>query len=178
MSYDRTAVVTGRYLIAFVKSTGQVSEVFEQRTRSLFEDELGQLDPEAWYSLETVAELYEGVRDDVGPRTMRQGGVATGEALPFDTDTNIAAATDQLNEEHKRSFRESTEEHPAGRYLYESTGDRSARVGVSEAYPFPESFVEGVFEAFIRRHGPVDASPNLQSTTAGPEERFVWTVRY
>lgn len=178
MRYDPTAVVTGRYLTAFVQSTGHVSSVFEQRTRTLFEDELGQLDPDEWYRLDTVAELYSRVRDDVGPRTMRQGGVATGEALPFDTNAGLTVAMKRLNAEHKQSFRNSDREFPAGRYYFESTGEWTARVGVDEAYPFPESFVEGLFEAFVRRYGPEEAAPVLTATEPRNDEQFVWTVRY
>lgn len=176
--HDTDALVTGKYLIAFVQSTGEVSPVFERKTRSLFEEQLGELDPEEWYQLGTVAELYESIRDDVGQATMRKGGVATGEALPFDTANDLEGALASLNEEHKAAFRDSDMEWPAGKYFVKDRGSQSVRVGVDEAYPYPESFVEGVFDAFVQRYGPPDTSPTLEAEEPDPGERFVWKASW
>lgn len=174
--YDADALVIGKYLTAFVQSTGDVSPVFERKTRNLFEDQLGELDPEGWYELGTVAELYKRLENDVGTATMRKGGVATGEALPIDTSNDIDAALEQLNTEHKQVYKNTDSEWPAGKYFIDYDGTRSARVGVDEAYPFPESFVEGVYDAFIKRYGPGDASPSMESVDPRSDERFVWHV--
>jgi hypothetical protein len=175
---DEGTLVIGKYISAFVQSTGEVSPVFERKTRDLFEDELGELDPEAWYDADTVASLYEDVRDDVGPNTMKKGGEATGSALPFDESLSIAEALDNLNSENQAAFKNSDDEYPAGKYLFEKEGDRSARVGVSATYPYPKSFVAGLFAAFIERYGPSNANVQLEETEARDDERFMWDASW
>lgn len=176
--YDEDALVIGKYISAFVESTGEVSPVFERKTRDLFEEELGELDPEAWYNSATVAELYEDVRDNVGPNTMQKGGEATGNALPFDESLSIAEALEKLNHENQEAFKNTDDEYPAGRYLFEENGDRSARVGVSSAYPYPKSFVAGLFSSFIKRYGPTNANVQLEETEPKSGERFAWEANW
>lgn len=176
--YDRDSKVTGKYLLAFVESTGEVSPVFQRKTQNLFEEKIGELDPDEWYNTEIVTSVYEDIRDDVGPNTMRQGGEAVGDAVPYPGELSIEEAIDRLNEEHKQSFRDSSMERPAGKYLVKNQNDRSARMGVDNDYAFPKSLVNGVFTAFIKEHGPSDANPEFDEVEPNGDELFAWEVTW
>ncbi|MFC7057114.1 hypothetical protein [Halovenus salina] len=98
--YDPDAEVVGKYMLAFIESAGEVSPVFESKVRSTFEEYTGKVKPDKWYRAEDVKQTYEAILADVGPRTMKNGGVETANTLPFDEDKSVEGALALLCEEH------------------------------------------------------------------------------
>lgn len=178
VSYDEDAEIAGKYSLAFIQAAGEVSSVFEKKTREMFEAALGgEVDPEELYKFGNVVEAYQDIRDDVGDNTMKRGGAASGKTVPVPDDADLEEAFEVLLEEHNRQFQNSNQEYPGGKYLYE-LDERTARLGVDEGYPLPKSFVEGVYEALIKEYGPSDAVPSFEEVEPEDDERFAWKVTW
>lgn len=176
-SYDANAEATGKYMNSFIQAAGEVSSVFEKRTREMFEKHIGDVEPDGWYKLDDVAKAFKEIREEVGAQTMKRGGEASGAALPFPDDTSLEDAIAMLVEANQEAYRNSDMEYPAGTYLYEVDG-RSARFGVDEAYPLTKPFAEGVYTALIDQYGPNDAIPNFEEAEPKGDEQFAWEVSW
>lgn len=175
--YDETAEGSGKYIVAFIENMGEVSSVFEKKTREMFQEVLGEVDAEGWYKNEDIVEAYQRVVDEVGANTMKRGGEKSAEVLPFSEETNIEEVFDSVLEEHKNMYRNSDMEYPGGKYLYEVDG-RSARLGVDKAYSLPISFAEGFFHGIIKKYGPDDVVPTFEETDPEGDEKHAWDVTW
>lgn len=173
--YDEDAEATGKYMYSFVEAAGEVSSIFEKKTREMFEKHLGELEPDGWYNLGDTATAFHAIRDEVGAHTMVNGGKAAGEALPFPDDTELEEAIELLIETNQEVYRNSDMEYPAGTYLYEIDG-RSGRFAVDEAYPLTKHFAKGVYIALIEQYGPEDAIPSFDEVEPEGDEQFAWEV--
>jgi hypothetical protein len=178
-SYDPEAVGDGQYVVAFVESAGEVSPVFERKVRDIFSKHLGDVSAEAWYPLPDLIAAFDEIEEEIGTKTMRQGGREAAAAIPWPDGVDSPEAAHQvLFEAHQDAYRESTRENPAGNYTVEIDGDRSATVGVLDGYPYPRSFAAGVFKYIFSEFGPEDAAPRLEETTPNPEQSAAWTVTW
>jgi hypothetical protein len=145
------------------------------------------------YGLEDVAEdeYYDGARisdaffdvvDEVGEKTMEKGGEQMGRDVPWppevDGPHDGLAAIDEI---HRAAAREkpgapSGLDRPMGGYTYERIGDRSARVGIRENYPYPTVMARGVFAGIVDGLGGGNAT--LSEEPAGDGEIAAWTVEW
>ncbi|WP_276299779.1 hypothetical protein [Halorussus lipolyticus] len=177
-NYDENAEIAGKYSLAFIQAAGEVSSVFEKKTREMFEKALGgEVKPEEMYEFGNVVEGYLKIQEEVGDNTMKRGGEASAKTVPIPDDTDLGEAFDVLLEEHNRQFQNSDREYPGGRYLHDIDG-RTGRLGVDEAYPLPKSFVQGVYKGLIEEYGPSDAMPAFEEAEPEGDERFAWDVTW
>lgn len=177
VKYDPDAEVTGTYINAFIDSTGEVSSIFEKKTREMFDEVIGEVDPDGWYKVGDVAEAFERIVDDVGEQTMKFGGEAAASAVPVPEGADLREAFETLAQAHKDVYRNSDMEYPGGRYLYD-IDDRSARLAVDEAFMLPKSFARGAFTAIIDNYGPEDALIDFEEVEPEGEEEFAWEVTW
>ncbi|MFC7081683.1 hypothetical protein [Halorussus caseinilyticus] len=175
--YDENAEVTGRYIHAFINSTGEISSIFEKKTREMFQEVIGDVDPEGWYKTGEVAEVFQRILDDVGAQTMKVGGEASGKEVPIPDDATLEEAYGAILGAHKEVFKGSDMEYPGGKYLYELDG-RSARLGADEAFLLPKPFAKGVHTAMIEEYGPEDAIPEFEEVEPKDREQFAWEVTW
>lgn len=175
--YDETAEGAGKYIIAFIDATGEVSDIFEKKTREMFQEVLGEVEPDEWYKAEDIVEAYEKIVDEVGATTMKRGGEKSAEVLPLSEGMTLEDALDQVLEEHKNQYRNSDMEYPGGKYLYDLDG-RSARLGANEAYTLPKPFAEGFYRGIIKKFGPTDAMPTFEEADPKDNEKFAWEVTF
>lgn len=176
-SYDKNAKVNGKYISSFIQASGEVSAIFQKRTRQMFQETVGEIEPDGWYTIADVAETYHKIQNEVGAQTMKQGGKATAEAFPYPEDTTIEEALGNLVETNKEVYKNSDMEYPGGTYLYDIDG-RSGRFAVNEAYPLPEKFAEGVFAGVIERFGPDDSVTVFEEVEPEGDEQFAWDVSW
>lgn len=176
-AYDENAEVTGKYIHAFIDSTGNVSRVFEKKTREMFQEVIGEVDPEEWYQVGDVAEAFERIVDEVGDQTMKVGGEASGHAVPIPDDASLEEAYETLVATHQEVFKNSDMEYPGGKYTYD-LGDRSARLGADEAFLLPNAFAKGVHTAMIEDYGPDDAIIDFEEVEPEGEEKVAWEVTW
>lgn len=177
--YDPEAEAIGRYMAGFVEAAGEVSPVFERKAQEMFDKHLGRLEADEWYRLGDCAAAFEEILDQVGPNTMKRGGVAGAEALPLEADLSVAEALAGLNELQTGSvYRNSEMDAPAGRYIFEVNDDRTGRFAVSEAWPLTEPYAEGVYTGVVNEWGPEDAQPRLESVTPEGDEQFAWRAEW
>lgn len=177
-AYDTTCELTGEYVVEFVRSAGDVSPVFERKTRRMFTEELGvnDVDADEWYDVEDCVRAHERVYEDVGAATMRQGGKEVGRAaIPESVDT-IPEMIDTLNEAHEVSVRNAEEPEPIGVYRGELTDDRRARLAVTSAFPYRPAFVEGVFTGCVSLT--VGTTPTVDAVDPTSDEKCAWAVAW
>ncbi|MFC7081685.1 hypothetical protein [Halorussus caseinilyticus] len=49
--YDEDALADGQYINAVIETMGEVSPIFEKKTREMFKEVLGDIDADEWYRL-------------------------------------------------------------------------------------------------------------------------------
>lgn len=174
--YDPEAEVIGTYIVAFIGATGEVSPTFERKAREKFEQHVGEITVDGWYRLGNVVQVYQELLEDVGPTTIREGGVAAAKHLPFPAKLNLEDAFEELREEQRAVYRSSEVDEPAGNYVVTLTGDNTVRVAITEAYPLTAPFAAGIFEGVITHWGEQDPAPVLEETTPRADEKKAWTV--
>lgn len=175
---DPDAEVSGQYVVPFIQAAGEVSPVFERKVNERFKQEVGEVNPEGWYRAGDIWQVYETILDDVGPKTMEQGGEKTAETLPFDENTGVDEAINILRAESVSddTYRKTDADRPAGQYTHDIS-EGGGHLGLTEGYPFPVPFAKGLYQGIIKQCVP-GASPEFTETDPRPDERFAWTVEW
>jgi hypothetical protein len=176
-AYDPDSEVNGRYLAAFVESAGEVSPVFERKVRQIFERHLPPIEEGEWYRTEPVATAFDDVQEEIGPKTMKEGGIEGTKAVPWPDDIeSIPEALTFLQQAHREAYRNSSMENPAGNYTFTETDERAMLVGITEGFPAPPGWAEGVFEYVAKEFGPEDASVRLTEKTPDDDQAAAWEL--
>jgi hypothetical protein len=177
--YDPSSEVGGQYIIAFIESAGEVSPVFERKVRGIFEKHLPTVDADTWYQTAEVVAAYDEVNDQIGDKTMEQGGVESAKAIPWpDGVTTVQGALETLQTMHRQAYRGSSHENPGGNYAVKDVGEGSAHLGTLEGFPYGSAFARGVFRQVIRDFASGSVSPKFSETTPEPDEDVAWTVTW
>lgn len=175
--YDPSSEGDGRYVVAFVDSAGEVSPVFERKLRTIIENHLGEIDEQQWYSTEDLKRTFEEVREQIGPKTLKEGGIEGAKAIPWpDEISTVLEALGFLQQAHRDAFRDSQKEDPAGNYTFSRVGNREIRVGVTEGFILPPAWAKGVFEYVAREFGPDDAVVRLTEKTPEDDQTTTWEL--
>ncbi|WP_267161566.1 hypothetical protein [Halovenus salina] len=178
-SYDTESEADGRYVVAFVESAGEVSPVFQRKVNDIFEKHLPHVDAEAWYRTEDVVLAFSEVRDEIGSKTMMQGGTESAKAIPWpDSVSTLSDALTALIDLHRDAYRNSNQTNPAGNYTFEKLDNRAARVGILEGFPYGPGFAEGVFKQVAADFGPADARPTLDEANPNTDESHAWELTW
>jgi hypothetical protein len=176
-AYDPTAEADGEYIAAFAAQAGEVSPVFEKKVRNVFEQEIGGAEPDEWYAVADIVRAFEKIEDKAGERTLEQGGIATGKALPWPEGVDsVADGLATVNDLHLAAYRNSDADVPAGQFTFESVGDESARVGVTEGYPYPDAYARGALKGAVSDL--TGSSPDVTETDTHGDERTAWRVEW
>lgn len=175
--YDPDSECEGRYPIATIKSAGEVSPVFERKARKLFEEHLGELSENQWYRTEDVVNAYHSLVNQVGDKSMREGGKESAKAVqwPENVDSPMDGLA-ALAEMHKQAYRNSDQEYPAGRYTFEKINQTTAHVGITEDYPLPSSNAKGVFIGVVQSLS--GTTPNVAEITPKDNERKGFEIKW
>lgn len=177
--YDPDAEATGKYMVAFIESAGKVSPVFERKVREIFESHMGTLEADSWYLNANVEKAFEEVLDEVGDKTMLEGGVESGKAIewPDDVET-VMDGFNIWNSFHEAAYRNSELDFPAGKYTVEAAGDRKARIGITEGYNLTTEFAKGVSKGvaydLCSNQNPI----RLDDVEPNPDEQAAWMLEW
>lgn len=145
--------IIGRYILAFVESTGKVSAVFERKTRSILSEngiEVSEVEEDGWYDARNYAQAMHQVLDQVGEQTLIEAGAEQAKNVPWPEE--VRSVSDGLNflvEADKQAHRQPSGTFD-GDYRYEKIDESSGRVGVREQAPYPVANFKGVFEGGVR----------------------------
>ena len=144
--------IVGRYILAFVKSTGDVSAVFERKTREIFEQNglnVDEIEEDSWHDANRYADAMHEIREEVGEKTLRQAGAEQAGDVPWPENVNsVADGLEFLVQADKDAHRTPDGEY-GGDYNFELTGESTARVGIPEYAPYPVDNFKGVFEGAV-----------------------------
>jgi hypothetical protein len=176
-AYDPDAEVDGEYVVAFVESAGKVSPVFERKVRRILESHVDEIDPSTWYRTGDLETAYQEIHEEIGPKTMEEGGKEVGKAIPWpDGVESVVDGLQTLNDVHKSVYRNSPEEFPAGKYTLDVHGNGSVRVGITPGYQYTPAFARGVFRGIVTDLG--GSSANFDQVDARPEEAAAWELEW
>lgn len=176
--FDPDAEVDGRYILSFVESAGEVSQIFRKKLEEELEKHgISDVSADNWYRNGDVSTAFDEVTDSIGDSTINQGGKEIGRTVPFPEDIDgPKAGFKMLNEMHKQAYRDSSMDWPAGRWTYEELSETTVRVGATEAYPYPVPLIEGVVEGVTEVLGPDTALINVEETTPNADEKAAFKV--
>ena len=176
VSRNNKAEVDGAYVAAFTQQAGEVSPVFEQKVQQVFESELGGVEGDEWYPVEDVIEAFEQILEQAGEKTMERGGVSAGESLPWpDGVDTVAEGLATLDQMHQAAYRGGGEGPPAGEFTVE-VESRTARVGITEGYPYPDAYARGALSGAVQSLA--GSRVDISETDARGAERTAWTVEW
>jgi hypothetical protein len=176
----------GMYVLSFFESAGEVSPVFERKAREMFEEQgLTDIDPEEYYPIDDIAPAFYSVVDDIGDKTMRQGGRQMGRDVPWpdgvEEPHDGLQTIDAIHQEAspaRENGRTLDVDRPAGGYTYERRDDAAARVGITERYPYPPVMAEGVFLGIVDGLHDGVVSVEAEPTDPTHDERRAWTLSW
>lgn len=146
---DDTEII-GRYILAFVESTGKVSKVFERKTRDIFAEnglDISAVEEDGWYDALSYAAAMQQVEDEVGEQTLMEAGAEQAKNVPW--PEQVRSVSDGLNflvEADKQAHRPDY----GGNYRYEKIDGSTGRFGIRERAPYPVTNYKGVFEGAVR----------------------------
>ncbi len=176
-AYDPDSEGDGRYVASFVEAAADVSPVFERRVEAVFDEVLGGADTDEWYRTGDIVTAFERLEQEAGEKTMEKGGRAAAKAVPWpDGVAGVEERLAFLDDAHRDAYRDSEMDAPGGGYTFESTGDRSARVGLTDAYPYPDSFGRGAFKGVVDTT--VGTMPVLEHVSSRDGERSAWKMEW
>lgn len=174
------AEVHGRYVASFIESAGEVSPVFERKVREIFDNHIsGEITYDEWYPISDVSDAFHRVLREVGESTMREGGAASARQVPWPEEvTAVSDGLQRLDQMHQDSSRGGTSPEPAGSYTIDIRGDRSARVAVTEDWPYTAPEAEGVLKGVVDSLGDERAVPTINETDTRSGELAAWDLSW
>jgi hypothetical protein len=178
-NYDPDAEATGKYMVAFVESAGEVSPVFERKVREIFETHLGTLEADSWYRNADIKKAFDEILEEVGEKTMKQGGVESGKAIEWPDDVGtVMGALEIWNTFHEAAYRNSDLDFPAGKYTVEERGERTARIGITDGYNLSAAFAKGCSKGIAQDLGPKDSQITIEDTDPEANEQAAWMLTW
>jgi hypothetical protein len=150
---EEGTTILGRYIIAFVESTGDVSSVFKRKTRKIFEKNgltVDDIEPDGQYDANKYADAMSEIRDEVGQKTLRQAGAEQAANVLWDEDINSVADGLRFVVQADREAHESPSGGFDGNYNFEMVDDSTARVGIPDYSPYPVDNFKGVFDGAVK----------------------------
>jgi hypothetical protein len=170
--------IIGRYIVAFVESTGDVSPVFERKTREIFSDqgiEVSDLDEDGWVDALAYVDTMHAIEDEVGEKTLYQAGVEQGKNVPWPDDVNsVEEGLAFMSEADEQAHRSPSGDY-RGQYVVRQVEGSTAQVGIREESPYPKTDVEGVLEGAV---DDLTTSANVTTSEIQPEsgERIAFKI--
>lgn len=148
---DGTEII-GRYILAFVESTGEVSSVFERKTREIFAENglnVDEVEEESWHDARKYADAMHEIQNEVGKTTLQKAGAEQAKNVPWPDHVNsVSDGLEFLVEADKQAHRSPSGSFE-GDYLFEKTGSSTGRVGIPERAPYPVENFKGVFKGAV-----------------------------
>ncbi|MFB6162632.1 MAG: hypothetical protein ABEJ86_04215 [Halococcoides sp.] len=174
----------GQYLLSFLESTEDVLPALRRRTEDILAaNGIEEVDPTADYRVVDVARAFRDVADSLGERTVRRGGEQMGRDIPFpppvDSPQDALAALDQIHRDACRlPAGADPVKAPAGGYEYAREDDESARIAITDRYPFPSVMAEGLVAGVVNRYTDTDTTVDIESVAPESSERAAWLVSW
>jgi hypothetical protein len=176
---DGTKII-GRYILAFVKSTGDVSAVFERKTREIFEKnglDLSEISEDTWHDANQYADAMHEIKDEVGKKTLQQAGAEQAANVPWpDNITSVADGMEFLVKAEKDAHKVSNGRF-SGNYDFEMTGESSGRVSVADRPSYPTDNYKGVFRGAAKDLSD-SSSVRLSDVDPRSDERAAFEIRW
>lgn len=177
--YDPGVEGDGRYLVATVESAGDVSPVFERKLRRMAEERFGTVDADRWYPINEFVSFFHDLEAEVGEKTLRQGGIENAKVIPWpDGVDSVREAMETINDLHQQATRGADEEYPIGRYTVGSEGSTALRVGVTERFPHPESYTQGILKGVVEEFEAGSRQLEVESVSPNADEKVAWRLSW
>jgi hypothetical protein len=185
-NWHRHAHGQGLYVLSFYESAGKVSPIFERRAREIFEEHgLDDIQEDEFYHYDRVAPAFYDVVDNIGQKTMREGGRQMGRDVPWpdgvETVHDGLQTIDAIHQQASPAIHNGNEtdvDRPAGGYTYDRRGQTAAHVGITKQYPNPPIMAEGVFLGIVDSLSADGTSVTIDSTETNRDERRAWELSW
>ncbi|MCP4542781.1 MAG: hypothetical protein GY832_37130 [Chloroflexi bacterium] len=144
------AEVLGAVILEALNALG----IYKEFGRNILQD-LGITDiqPDQWYSQETLSKFYHTLKERTGPATMFVTGKAVAQALQIPVgQRSIEQVPSSLGQMWRVNHRHITLD--VG-WKHQKTGDRSAVMTIVS--PYPDDFERGILIGVVERFKPADS---------------------
>jgi len=141
--------VKGQFIQAFVESTGQVSSVFQEKTREIFENnglDVDEIEADSWHDAHAYADAMHGVLEEVGKKTLQRASSHQATIVPWPDHVETVPDGLAFIADADRQAHRSPSGDWDGSYDFEQIDDSTARVGIPEYSPYPVENFRGVLE--------------------------------
>ncbi|WP_276301056.1 hypothetical protein [Halorussus lipolyticus] len=175
---DDTEIV-GRYILAFVESTGDVSTVFERKTRETFEEiglDVGEVEEDSWHDAQKYADAMHEIRDKVGEKTLEKAGAEQAKNVPWPEHVNSAADGLQFLEDADEEAFRSPSGTVESNYRVEEMDSTSSRVSILDHSPYPVENYKGVIKGVVDSLS--SSNGNVTEVDTRSDEKAAYEVRW
>ncbi|WP_159077031.1 hypothetical protein [Halococcoides cellulosivorans] len=182
------AEAQGRYLQHFLQSTEDVLPALRRRTQDVLAAKgIEDVDREAYYPIEDVAGVFQNIAASMGERTLSRGAEKMGLDLPVPASVDSPhAALERLDDRHRESCRISPDADesgpaatdPAGGYDVTFVDPATARVAITDRYPFPDVMAGGIVRGAVNRLTDANTSVRTERVPTDHGERAAWEITW
>lgn len=151
--YDEEIKITGLYVNSMIQSMSDVSPVFENKIRNILSDKgIDVVETDEWYEARAFFSAVQELGTSSGSQTIFEVGRSMGSDVPVPEDADSPHdILSQMDDLHYQSYRnvDQQSKRSIGGYTYEQVDSTTARLGVTEKFPFHSGISQGSPEGIV-----------------------------
>ncbi|SDJ33658.1 hypothetical protein SAMN05216226_102185 [Halovenus aranensis] len=170
--------IHGVAVMGVVWSADRVSPLFGRKIRHLLADRgITTLEQTETYPAEAVVGSISEIAREFGSKPVASAGAVMAREASTQSECETSyAALQRLAELPEDWFDDPAEQYPIGRYTLEKEGSREARLGVTDAFPYPPDITKGSIRGALVSTG---ASPlRIERTRPRQSEQFAYYIKW
>lgn len=145
--YNDEIQITGLYINSMVESMSDVSPVFENKIQNILsENGIEDVQKDEWYEAPAFFSAVQELASSAGPQTVFEVGRSMGRDTPFPEDVDSPHDIfPQMDDFHYEAYKNVDQQsnRSIGGYTYERVDSTTARIGVTEKFPFHSGIAQG-----------------------------------
>ena len=179
MSASRKPKCKGEFVNGFVAAVVEISPAFEQQILDILaENGIENPAPQETYPANDVISSISQLAEDVGPKTTSRIAVHQIRIpeWPREIDT-VEKALFSIDDMYQDAYVDFNRRY-MGEFRFEKTGNSEGRGAVTEEFPYPESFAEGIFKGSLTKFASQNSLPTVSETDTKTDEKAAYELRW
>ena len=169
----------GEFVDGFIQAVVEISPAFERKIRDVLAEN-GIEEPRAGetYPADYVIDSINQLAEDVGPKTTTR--IAVNQIRIPDWPEGIddvEQALDASDDMYRGAYIDFDRDR-LGAFRFEKTGAGRGRGAVTEDFPYPEAFAEGIFEGTLKEFTSESSLPTVSETETRADEKAAFELRW
>ena len=179
MSASRKPKCKGEFVNGFVAAVVEISPAFERQILDILaENGIEDPAPQDTYPVDDVISSVSQLAEDVGPKTTSRIAVHQIRIpeWPEQIDT-VEKALFAIDDMYQDAYVDFNRKY-LGAFRFEKTGTSEGRGAVTDGFPYPESFAEGIFKGSLTKFAADNSLPTVSEADPKADEKAAYELRW